>query len=240
MNEARSMSGFFDEFNRFYATSGTGSSPARLNKRHYLMIQANKEHFPGARVLDLGSHDGRWSFAAIKAGAAHVTGVEPRAHLVSNARDSFLHYGVPNDQYSFVEADAFEFLGKCRSDYVVVLCLGVLYHTWRHVDLLGSISGLSPRAIIIDTQTMANPGSQLPVIEYFAEVIDQEGNAVADASIRKGRVVVARPSKESLILLLRHFGYRLSEIPADRFLRDAEGVADYCEGSRRTLVAIPN
>ncbi len=234
------MSAFFEEFNRFYGTSSTGPEPARLNKRYCLMIEANKEHFPGARVLDLGSHDGRWSFAASKAGAAHVTGVEPRAHLVRNARDTFAHYGIPSDRHSFVEADAFEFLGKCRSDYDVVLCLGFLYHTCRHVELLGSISALSPSAIIIDTQIMPSLDSKLAVIELFAEVIGQEGNAVADASTRRERVVVARPSRESLALLLQHFGYRLSEIPMNHFLRDPEGIADYCEGSRRTFVARPS
>lgn len=233
------MSGFFDEFNRFYGSSSTGSEPARLNKRYCLMIEANKAYFPGARVLDLGSHDGRWSFAVSKAGALHVTGVEPRAHLVRNARDTFAHYGIPNDRYSFIETDAFEFLSECRSEYDVVLCLGFLYHTWRHVDLLRSISALSPSAIIIDTQITPSLDSKLAVIEYFAEVIEQEGNAVADASTRNGRVVVARPSKENLALLLQHFGYRLSEIPVNRFLRDPEGIADYCEGSRCTFVAIP-
>ncbi len=33
----------------------------------------------------MASHDGRFSYAALRLGAAHVTGVEGRAHLVAHA-----------------------------------------------------------------------------------------------------------------------------------------------------------
>jgi 2-polyprenyl-3-methyl-5-hydroxy-6-metoxy-1,4-benzoquinol methylase len=235
------MSAFFDEFGRFYETSETGATSARLNKRYELIIASSRQHFSGARVLDIGCHDGRWSFAAHKAGAAHVTGIEPRGHLVRNARETFAFYGIADDRYRFVESDAFEFLSKCESGFDVILCLGFLYHTWRHIDLLAALCSLTPHHLILDTQIIPDKGGLpgLAVAEFLTEAIHYEGNAVADASARKGCVVVARPSRQSLALLLAHFGYRMSEVSVARFLCNSDGIPDYCEGSRGTFVAVP-
>ena len=68
----------FDEFPRFYETSETFAYPNRLNLRHEAIFGENKEVFEGQRVLDIASHDGRWSFAALKAGATSVVGIEGR------------------------------------------------------------------------------------------------------------------------------------------------------------------
>ena len=39
-----------------------------MNERYEALIAINKDIFDGARVLDLASHDGRYSFAALKTG----------------------------------------------------------------------------------------------------------------------------------------------------------------------------
>ena len=49
-----------------------------MNERYEALFASNRDIFDGARVLDLATHDGRYSFAALKTGAAHVTGVEVR------------------------------------------------------------------------------------------------------------------------------------------------------------------
>jgi len=53
-----------------------------------LAIEQNREVFAGARVLDIASHDGRWSLAALESGAAHVIGVAPRAEVGANGRET--------------------------------------------------------------------------------------------------------------------------------------------------------
>ena len=75
------MECFFDDYPRFYSTSKTGPSRHRLGARHRAIIEGNERLLVGRRVLDIASHDGRWSFAALKSGAAHVTGIEARPHL---------------------------------------------------------------------------------------------------------------------------------------------------------------
>lgn len=56
--------GFFDTYPRFYETSTTGPISNRLNKRYRALIEANEAIICGKSVLDLASHDGRWSFAS--------------------------------------------------------------------------------------------------------------------------------------------------------------------------------
>jgi len=69
---------FFDEYSRFYQTTGPLPKPNRFQQRWRMIIDPNGDLFQGARVLDIASHDGRWSFAALKAGAEFVEGVEGR------------------------------------------------------------------------------------------------------------------------------------------------------------------
>jgi hypothetical protein len=63
-------------------------------------------------VLDLASHDGRYSFAALKSGAAHVTGVEVRQSLIDGAQDAFAFYGQDPKTYGFLRGDVFEVLAQ--------------------------------------------------------------------------------------------------------------------------------
>ena len=90
---------FFDRFADFYETSETSSFPWRLNLRHEAVIAQNADLFPGARVLDLASHDGRWSMAALEAGASSVLGIEARPELVANAETTLRRYGVDESRF---------------------------------------------------------------------------------------------------------------------------------------------
>ena len=56
---------FFDAYPRFYETSKTSASRGRLNLRYEAIFGENADVFRGARVLDIASHDGRWSLAAL-------------------------------------------------------------------------------------------------------------------------------------------------------------------------------
>src|SRR4051794_3513629 len=90
---------FFDRHPRFFETSRTAARPARLNLRHKAIVGVNRDAFDGARVLDLASHDGRWSFAALEAGAKEVIGVEARQDLVTHAHANLTYYGVDPARY---------------------------------------------------------------------------------------------------------------------------------------------
>ncbi len=88
--------GFFDANSAFLTSSHTAATANRLNERHRAMIESNRDIISGCRVLDLASHDGRWSFAAAQSGASYVLGIEARPHLVAAAREHLSHQPVSN------------------------------------------------------------------------------------------------------------------------------------------------
>ena len=96
----------------------------RMNERYEALFASNRDIFDGARVLDLASHDGRYSFAALKTGAARVTGVEVRESLIQKAQETFAFYGQDPATYRFICGDVFEVLEREQLEVDVVLCLG--------------------------------------------------------------------------------------------------------------------
>src|SRR5258706_7559390 len=101
---------FFNAFPRFVETSETGHVLDRLNARYLGLIHENRELIAGANVLDLASHDGRFSFAALQNGAARVVGIETEPHMVQKSLANMDHYNVPRSQYEFLVGDMFELI----------------------------------------------------------------------------------------------------------------------------------
>lgn len=228
--------GFFDRFPAFYDTSETSSFPWRLNLRHEAVIAQNADLFSGARVLDLASHDGRWSMAALEAGASSVLGIEARPELVVNAESTLRRYGVDESRFRFVAGDLFEVLAREQPQVDVVLCLGFLYHTLRHNELLTRIRRTGAHHVVLDTEI--HRGEQ-PVVWLDAEQVERQGNAVADEFSWGDTVLTGRPTLPALELLARAQGFSVERLSDwDGLLRDnpqADQVRDYRIGRRATL-----
>ena len=181
----------------------------RMNERYEAMFASNRDIFDGARVLDLASHDGRYSFAALKAGAAHVTGVEVRQSLVDRAQEAFAFYDQDPGTYRFVCGDVFEVLTRERFDVDVVLCFGYLYHTYRHTELMYRLHNLAPRHLIVDT--MVTSGRQ-PTLRVIREEDVEDIRSAAQDAYSVGRVLVLRPSVPALEILLRAYGFEIESM----------------------------
>lgn len=235
----------------------TSASPDRLNGRHVAIIENNRDLLRGKRVLDIASHDGRWSFAALQAGgAAHVIGVEARAELVENARMNFAHYGVEAAYHKFIQGDVFDVLSKGELQVDVVLCLGYLYHTIRHAELFDLIERTGASHIILDTEIIpwGGPNGELvssrkegarivwpePVaLQMIEEPVDNESMAYQDSITRSGLALVARPSVGYLKILSSHFGFLLHRVEWASILsglKDLGQLNDYVDGWRGTFV----
>ncbi len=229
-------SGFFDRFPDFYDTSETSSFPWRLNLRHEAVFTQNADLFRGARVLDIASHDGRWSMAALEAGAASVLGVEARPELVAHAEATLRRNGVDESRFRFVAGDVFEVLAREEPQVDVVLCLGFLYHTLRHVELLTRIRRTGAHHVVLDTEI--HRGEE-PVVRLADEDVERQGNAVADEFSYGDTVLTGRPTLAALALLARSQGFTVERLSDwDGLLRDnprADQVRDYRIGRRATL-----
>jgi hypothetical protein len=220
---AQIPSGFFDGFTRFYSTSVTGGSPNRLNQRYLACIKWNEQAIQGKRILDLASHDGRWSFAAIKAGAANVVGIEARNHLVQAAVANLRVYQVADNSFRFVQGDIFECIDQIEPYSIdTVFCLGIFYHVADHMLLLSKIARLKPKHLILDTE------------------ITSDSRCYEGAAFRGGDAsplaLVGKPSKAALELMLSSFGWNFTYYDWRRSgINRWDSLEEYHEGVRVTL-----
>jgi SAM-dependent methyltransferase len=229
---------FFSEFPRFFLTSSIGTEPERLNRCYDVLIERNGDLIRGRRILDLGSHDGRWAFAAVKLGAVHVTGIEMRQHLVRKAEETFRHYGIPAEQYSLICGDFFDTAHGLTGDFDTVFCFGVFYHTLRHAELLGLISRQKASAVIIDTAIVPSSAADAS-IRLVCESASEEGNGPALPGAVTDEAIAGVPTLGAVVMLLEYFGYTAEVVDWWQYLaraRDLTDLGDYAAGERATII----
>ena len=256
--------GFFDSYPRFLETSKTGADKDRLNERYRAIIEFNRDIIRGSRLLDIASHDGRWSFAALKAGAEHSTGIEIRPYLVENCVRNMQSQCIADGRYHFTCGDAVTTISKLPAgQFDVVMCLGYLYHTPHIPLLIQQIGRLKPRHVIIDSQVGVPVGfhepsdwlalsdgiygkffmqeltrflSEQPLILLHEDETQREGMAVHVDSTAPW-VPVGYPTKGALEFLLKKAGFD-DFVYYDWFSADLQNpvpLFDYRMGYRVTM-----
>ncbi|HET6877804.1 MAG TPA: methyltransferase domain-containing protein [Jatrophihabitans sp.] len=238
---SRKASLFFDQYPRFYETSETTATRGRLNLRYEAIFAENRELFQGARVLDIASHDGRWSLAALATGAESVIGIEARPELVENAVETLGHYGYGPDRAQFIAGDVFSTFATTDFDVDVVLCLGFLYHTLRYGELMLGIRKANPRHVIIDTASKIMMRAD-PAVSVQRDFHDRQRAAARDDLSFGNSVLVGKPNLEAISVIAKSYGYRIEGLSDwDGLLRDnpelvALGdVVDYANHVRTTI-----
>jgi SAM-dependent methyltransferase len=197
---------FCDLYPRFLETTETVPSRSRLDSRWRAIIAWNRDILTGRRVMDLGCHDGRWSFAALKAGASHVIAVDGRAHLIEKARENFGFYDVPAAAYEFATADAIETLRAMPVGRIdILMCLGFFYHTMEHMRLLLEAKRIGVEYIIIDTAT--SPADE-PIVALAFESVRDTRNSIDYGLTGNNNVLVGMPSRSALVAMLDYAGYQ--------------------------------
>jgi hypothetical protein len=217
---------FFHHYPRFVETSETGPWLDRLNARYLALIHENRRLIDGARVLDLASHDGRFSFAALQNGAASVTGIEHEPHLVAKANENMEFHEVERGRYEFLLGDMFDLIPRLEHSCDVVFCFGILYHINDHMRLLQAIAEHEPKTLIIDSN-MSHVGRA--VIELRAPVAGSPPPA--------GAQLEGWPSRTGLDAMLSSFGWTFEyfDWPGSG-LADSPKLEDYRVGRRATVV----
>jgi predicted nicotinamide N-methyase len=208
---SRTASMFFDSYPRFFETSETTATKGRLNLRYEAIFAENRDVFPGATVLDIGSHDGRWSLAALACGAKSVIGIEARPDLVEHSNTTLAQYGYGADRCRFIAGDVFEAFRQNDFDVDVVLCLGYLYHTLRFNELLHDIRATNPRHVIIDTASNLMT-HDAPAVAVKREPAMRQSNAVADPYTYGDIVLVGQPNMLALDIMMRAYGFTIDSV----------------------------
>jgi hypothetical protein len=217
---------FFHHFARFVETSETGPWLDRLNARYLTLIHANRGLIEGARVLDLASHDGRFSFAALQNGAASVIGVEHEPHLVAKANENMELYAVGRGRYEFLLGDMFDLIPKLEHSCDIVFCFGILYHINDHMRLLQAIAEHAPKTLIIDSN-----------ISHIERAAIELRAPVAGSPPPVGAQLEGWPSRAGLDAMLSSFGWTFEYYDWPHSgLVDSPKMDDYRVGRRASVV----
>ncbi len=195
------------------------------------LLDLNGGSLSGLRVLDLGCNAGYFSLAAIDAGARFVHGVDIDADFIEQARLVFELNGVERQRYRFDRGDALE--RAFDSDFDVVLCLGLLDHVDRPVELFDAIAASGAELVVIDTEVSRARSSLFEVSRLY-----HARNVVGD-----GLVLI--PSRQAVGELAERHGFKTVALELN--VSDFTGMSDYrrkrrCAfiGSRRIeLGALP-
>jgi hypothetical protein len=230
---------FFDDHPEFLQTSHTAATKGRLNLRHLAIIKENEAILRGRSVVDIASHDGRWSYAALQAGATRVIGIEGRSRLVRNAKRTLAAKGVDESRYTMIKGDVHSRILEPDIVGDVVMCLGFLYHTARYVELMAGIRSTGAEYVIVDTRVL--PNVERPVVELRTESTAGQALAVKDRFALEGRVISAVPSEAAVVLMLEAAGYDVDHRTDWTGLLaqhpHAKAVRQYANGSRVTFRA---
>jgi SAM-dependent methyltransferase len=154
----------------------------------------------GKRVLDLGCNAGFWSLKAMEAGADYVLGIDGRQMHVDQANLVFEVNQVDRSRYEFRTANLFteDFSGERPFD--IVLCLGLMYHVSKTVELIERASSVNTDVLIIDTAISTDAGS---LVRVHHENLDEPRNAVDYET-------VFAPTRQAIIEIAEMFGYKVA------------------------------
>ena len=224
--------GIFDFLDGLDGYEDRAKPARRMNKRHKLIIDPVAGEIEGARLLDLGAQDGRWSYAFAAAGAREVVAVEPREDLTPR------YEAFPEAEFKsrvrFRHADLFDALEADLASgerYDVIAVLGILYHILDHGRLISLLRAHQPKLVIIDSEFMTQAN---PMIQLSREKTEKHLNA-APAFDGQTTAVIGTPSRMALEILAESYDLATTWIDAKAlFGTDRSGVQDYFrQGNKR-------
>lgn len=250
---------------KFLETSQTAADLNRLNWRAEMLLARNRKAVAGRQVLDLASHDGRFSYASLKLGAKKVVGVEIREHLVENSKKTFESLGLA-DRAEFVRDDLMTYVKKVGpGEFDTILCFGIFYHIIFQAELMAEIGRIRPKFFILDTwvtkEIVEKPvySQQSLGGRFFSQDVGPGGvndprtkvknppilRFVVEDSGFEGNTIAdsgltAVPSESLIELLFERNGFEYQKIRWDKAnISDWKSLEDYFVGKRVSFLAWP-
>ena len=126
-----------------------------LNYRIDNLLWRQKDIICGKKILDIASHMGTFSYAALQMGASFTHGVDTEKRMVKKCFNLFEQHGIAQSSYRFDIEDIIEFLENTpENTFDTIFCFGLLYYTTEPYRLL-KLMRSAARHIILDTFTAA-------------------------------------------------------------------------------------
>jgi tRNA (mo5U34)-methyltransferase len=174
----------------------------------------------GRRVLDLGCNAGFWSLHAVEAGADFVLGVDGQQRYLDQADLVFEAKGIDRARYRFEQGNVFEHDFAERFD--LVLCLGLMDHVAKPVELFELMSRVGAELIVIDTAVSRARSSLFEVSSLY------------DARDALESPLVLIPSREAVADLAGQFGFQT--VALEPSIGDYSGMQDYRRQRRLAFI----
>ncbi len=184
------------------------------------LLQAAGGSLRGRRVLDLGCGAGFWTLAALQADADFVLGVDSKAEYIEQAELVLTAKGIDPARYHLQTADFL--LERPEGEFDTVLCLGVLDHVDKPVELFELMAGAGAQTIAIDT-AISRARSSLFELSQLYRTRDLGGDGV-----------VLIPSRSAVAELARRHGFETVTLALN--VTDFTGMDDYRRERRRAFI----
>jgi len=128
--------------------------PECVNGRIDVLLDNNRKFLQDKSILDVGSHTGIFSWAALQLGANFVHGIDVEKRTIERCENLFLKEKVGISRYKFEVEDIIEFLeGIEENSFDTVFCFGVMYYMTEPYRLLKLMARAAKETILIDTFT---------------------------------------------------------------------------------------
>jgi len=156
--------------------------------------------FKNASILDIGSGNGYYAFRALDDGAGSVLCLDPSEKFFFQFE---LFQKFVKDERVQLEILGYEYAPMLRTEFDVVLCMGVVYHQKNPLHLIECCrDALLPGGrLILDSMTYPSDES----VAFFPE-----------GRYAKARNVYFLPSTQALISMCKRVGFRDIEIISER------------------------
>jgi hypothetical protein len=220
-------SDFFDRCARFIRKGPkSADNRARLRHQYEAFIDQNRDLFPGARVLDIMSSYGLWSFAALDAGAAHVVGLESSRVAVEAAKAAFADYPVDPGSCRIINSEVAGSLRRLEPQtFNLALCHGYLERADPRF-VFHQLARLQIQHVILDTRIVRGKG---PIARF----------SVSTGEVPAGRYqnIVAAPNHDLIAFLCDYFQFQWQLIDWQAMgINDWTSIPDYKNDHRRTYL----
>jgi hypothetical protein len=217
----------FDQF-----SDGSARKAERLTERHKRIIVDNCDAFENKKILDIAASNGRWTYAALFAGANYVESIEGRSERAKDAI-KFLNDNNFSEKYTANVGDMYDFLYENKSKtFDTVLCLGIYYHVMDHYHFLKLMARLNPQTIIIDSGFVR---SFKNIVHIQNEDPESHLNALSIYPGQKSEIV-GSVSLGLMIQMAWNLGYSCRpNIWNPKDIKNPSCVQDYMIGKRYTV-----
>jgi SAM-dependent methyltransferase len=232
--EIREKIDSFEQWHYQFDLQGELTSPVR-GEKSVLRHAQRKRHFfdplvalcggslKGKRVLDLGCNAGFWSLNAIEAGCDFVLGIDGRQMHIDQANFVFQTKDIDPTRYRFEKHNLFDLDFSSIGSFDIVLCLGLLYHVNRPIELFEKIAAVNDDLLVIDTAVDSADDALLRLVR---EPLDDPRNS-ADYEL------VFWPTRSAVCEMVELFGYQVVMLVPD--FEDYRGLEDFKAGGRRVF-----